>query len=183
MKSIKDTIYESLIFPKEIGWIVDKNPGKAFLLTVWEKPYQLGDALREYKKYPEYNSLMDACKKFKFQPNNLKSAEELLLILDKWISFAWEFQYTSGKGGVNFIAATILNTLHKEYEGVFDENTKVLSKIENIRLDNYNDLKDAPLRVIVAAIESHFSGRNSEFNRYSEYIDTAYDIVDDYFDR
>lgn len=110
MKSIKDTIYESLTFP-----------GKAFLLTVWEKPYQSGNTLREYKKYPEYNSLMDA----------------------------WEFQYTSGKGGVNFIAATILNTLHKEYEGVFDENTKVLSKIENIKLDNYKDLKDAPLRVVV----------------------------------
>jgi hypothetical protein len=183
MKSIKDFVVESLTFPKAIRWIVDKNPGKAFLLTVWEKPYQLGDALREYKKYPEYNSLMDACKKFKFQPNNLRSAEELLLILDKWISFAWEFQYTSGKGGVNFIAATILNTLHKEYEGVFDENTKVLSKVENIRLDNGQALKKAPLRVVVAAIESHFSSRNAEFNRYSEYIDTAYDIVYDYFDR
>ena len=174
---------KSPMFPTEISWVVDKNPVTAYLTRRDYKGWKLYDVEQEYKEYYEYDFLVRACKKFKFQPNNLKSAEELLLILDKWFSFAWEFQYTSGKGGVNFIAATILNTLHKEYEGVFDENTKVLSEIENIRLDNYNDLKDTPLRVIVAAIELYFSSRNSEFNRYSEYIDTAYDIVDDYFDR
>ena len=170
-------------FPEEISWIVDKNPVTAYLTRRGYKGWELYDVEQEYKEYYEYDFLDKACKKFKFQPNNLKSAEELLIILDKWFLFAWEFQYTSGKGGVNFIAATILNTLHKEYEGVFDENTKVLSKVENIRLDNGQALKDAPLRVIVAAIESHFSSRNAEFNRYSEYIDTAYDIVYDYFDR
>ena len=153
-------------FPEEISWIVDKNPVTAYLTRRGYKGWELYDVEQEYKEYYEYDFLVRACKKFKFQPNDLKSAENLLLVLDKWVAFA----------------AHILNLLHEEYEYVMDEPTKILTKMGNILVDDYQALKKAPLRVVVAAIELYFDYNSPAFDRYSEWTDVAQEVIDNYFD-
>lgn len=97
------------MFPTEISWIVDKNPVTAYLTRRGYKGWELYDVEQEYKEYYEYDFLVRACKKFKFQPNDLKSAENLLLVLDKWVAFACEFDLRGGQDGYDYVAAHILN--------------------------------------------------------------------------
>lgn len=92
-------------FPEEISWIVDKNPVTAYLTRRGYKGWELYDVEQDYKEYYEYDFLVKACKKFKFQPNDLKSAENLLLVLDKWVAFAQEFEFESGEDGLAYVAA------------------------------------------------------------------------------
>lgn len=157
-------------FPEEISWIVDKNPCTAYLTR------------RGYKEYYEYDFLVKACKRFKFQPNDLKSAENLLLVLDKWIAFAQEFGFMSGEDGLAYVAAHILNLLHEQYEFVMDEPTNVLTKMGNILVEDYQALKNAPLRVVVAAIELYFDYDWRAFDRYSGWVDVAQEVMDNYLD-
>lgn len=169
-------------FPEEISWIVDKNPVTAYLTRRGYKGWELYDVEQEYKEYYEYDFLVRACKKFKFQPNDLKSAENLLLVLDKWVAFAYEFDLRGGQDGYDYVAAHILNLLHEEYEYVMDEPTKILTKMGNISVDDYQALKKAPLRVVVAAIELYFDYNSPAFDRYSEWTDVAQEVIDNYFD-
>ena len=155
------------MFPTEISWIVDKNPVTAYLTRRGYKGWELYDVEQEYKEYYEYDFLVRACKKFKFQPNDLKSAENLLLVLDKWVAFACEFDLRGGQDGYDYVAAHILNLLHEEYEYV---------------MDDYQALKKAPLRVVVAAIELYFDYNSPAFDRYSEWTDVAQEVIDNYFD-
>lgn len=52
----------------------------------------------------------------------------------------------------------------------------------NISVDDYQALKKAPLRVVVAAIELYFDYNSPAFNRYSEWTDVAQEVIDNYFD-
>lgn len=153
-------------FPTEISWIVDKNPVTAYLTRRGYKGWELYDVEQEYKEYYEYDFLVRACKKFKFQPNDLKSAENLLLVLDKWVAFAYEFDFRGGQDGYDYVA----------------EPTKILTKMGNISVDDYQALKKAPLRVVVAAIELYFDYNSPAFDRYSEWTDVAQEVIDNYFD-
>lgn len=171
------TVTESKL-PESIDWIADKNPGEALLASLGFDD-DMEDIADEYREYEEFTDLDKACKKFKFQPNNLKSAEDLIIVLDRFAGFA-EAADLVNEGGFSFFAAQVLNLLHKEYEKVFDENTKVITKLENMPVDEYNKVKNAPLRVIVAALEKFCSDMDDEFDEFSDYVDDARDIVQDY---
>lgn len=196
MKSLKETLQEALqVTPQEnpqepttvtesklpdsIDWIADKNPGEALLASLGFDD-DMEDIADEYREYEAFTDLDKACKKFKFQPNNLKSAEDLIIVLDRFAGFAEAADLDFNEGGSSFFAAEVLNFLHKEYEKVFDENTKVITKMENMPVDEYNKIKNAPLRVIVAALEKYCSETDNEFDEYSEYVETALEIVQDY---
>ena len=84
--------------------------------------------------------------------------------------------------GITYVAAHILNLLHEEYEFVMYEDTKILTKMGNVPVDDYQDLKKAPLRVVVAAIELYFDYGNDGFSRYNSWTDVAQEVIDDYFD-
>lgn len=171
------TVTESKL-PESIDWIADKNPGEALLASLGFDD-DMEDIADEYREYEAFTDLDKACKKFKFQPNNLKSAEDLIIALDRFAGFAEAADLDFNEGG-SFFAAQVLNFLHKEYEKVFDENTKVITKLENMPVDEYNKIKNAPLRVIVAALEKYCSDMDNEFDEYSDYAETAPDIVQDY---
>ena len=192
MKSLKETLVEALAddasnpndepntvveaaFPAGIHWIVDKKPGDS-LLDEFGFDDDMEDIADEYRESDEYQDLEKACKKFKFQPNNLKSAEDLLLVLDRYVGFIESIEIDS----FAFSAAQILNLLHREYEQVFDENTKIITKMKNMPVDEYNKIKNAPLRVVVAALEKYCSETDSDFDDDSNYIEGATDIVQDY---
>lgn len=162
--------------PESIDWIADKNPGEALLASLGFDD----DMADEYREYEAFTDLDKTCKKFKFQPNNLKSAEDLILVLDRFVGFTEAADLDYNEGGSSFFAAQVLNLLHKEYEKVFDENTKVITKLENMPVDEYSKIKNAPLRVVVAALEKYCSLMDNEFDEYSEYVETAPDIVQDY---
>lgn len=197
MKSLKETLVEALQeqtpqenpqepatvteskLPESIDWIADKNPGEALLASLGFDD-DMEDIADEYREYEAFTDLDKACKKFKFQPNNLKSAEDLIIVLDRFAGFAEAADLDMNEGGSSFFAAQVLNLLHKEYEKVFDENTKVITKLENMPVDEYSKIKNAPLRVIVAALEKYYSLMDNEFDEYSEYVETAPDIVQDY---
>lgn len=169
------TVTESKL-PESIDWIADKNPGEALLA-------ELGfddDMADEYREYEAFTDLDKACKKFKFQPNNLKSAEDLILVLDRFVGFAEAADLDYNEGGSSFFAAQVLNLLHEQYEEVFDENTKVITKTESLPVDEYNKIKNAPLRVIVAVLEKYFHESDNEFDDYSEYVDSALEVIQDY---
>lgn len=172
------TVTESKL-PESIDWIADKNPGEAFLASLGFDD-DMEDIADEYREYEAFTDLDKACKKFKFQPNNLKSAEDLIIVLDRFAGFAEAADLDMNEGGSSFFAAQVLNLLHKEYEKVFDENTKVITKLENMPVDEYSKIKNAPLRVVVAALEKYCSLMDNEFDEYSEYVETAPDIVQDY---
>lgn len=165
--------------PESIDWIADKNPGEALLASLGFDD-DMEDIADEYREYEAFTDLDKACKKFKFQPNNLKSAEDLIIVLDRFAGFAEAADLDMNEGGSSFFAAQVLNLLHKEYEKVFDENTKVITKLENMPVDEYSKIKNAPLRVVVAALEKYCSLMYNEFDEYSEYVETAPDIVQDY---
>lgn len=199
MKSLKETLQEALQgsttpegvalqeqtpqepiteskLPESIDWIADKNPGEALLA-------ELGfddDMADEYREYEAFTDLDKACKKFKFQPNNLKSAEDLILVLDRFVGFAEAADLDYNEGGSSYFAAQVLNLLHEEYEEVFDEKTKVITKTESLPVDEYNKIKNAPLRVVVAVLEKYFHESDNEFDDYSEYVDSALEVIQDY---
>lgn len=200
MKSLKETLQEALqetlpgtlandasnpnvndepiteaAFPAGIHWIVDRNPIDSLLeeLGFDEDMDDMADEIRNYKESKELDK---ACKKFKLQPNNLQSAEDLIIVLDRFAGFVEAADLDS----IAFSAAQILNLLHREYEKVFDENTKVITKLKNMPVDEYSKIKNAPLRVIVAALEKYCSETDSDFDDDSNYVDTARDIVQDY---
>ena len=206
MKSLKETLQEALQetpqenpqepttvteskLPESIDWIADKNPGEALLASLGFDD-DMEDIADEYREYEAFTDLDKACKKFKFQPNNLKSAEDLIIVLDRFAGFAEAADLSSGasrtmdldfnEGGSSFFAAQVLNLLHEQYEKVFDENTEVITKLENMPVDEYSKIKNAPLRVIVAALEKYCSLMDNEFDEYSDYVDTAPDIIQDY---
>lgn len=172
------TVVESKL-PESIDWIADKNPGEALLASLGFDD-DMEDIADEYREYEEFTDLDKACKKFKFQPNNLKSAEDLIIVLDRFAGFAEAADLDMNEGGSSFFAAQVLNLLHEQYEKVFDENTKVITKLENMPVDEYSKIKNAPLRVIVAALEKYCSDMDDEFDDYSDYVDDARDIVQDY---
>lgn len=194
MKSLKETLQEALqeqtpqenpqepaaineaAFPASIHWIVDRNPGNS-LLDEFGFDDDMEDMADELRDYEMFKDLDKACKKFKFQPNNLKSAEDLLIVLDRFAGF---IEAADLGEGISFTAAQILNLLHREYEKVFDEKTKVITKLENMPVDEYSKIKNAPLRVIVAALEKFCSDMDDEFDDNSNYVDDARGIVQDY---
>lgn len=200
MKSLKETLQEALQgsttpegatpqenpqepsaiteskLPESIDWIADKNPGEALLASLGFDD-DMEDIADEYREYEAFTDLDKACKKFKFQPNNLKSAEDLLIVLDRFVGFA---EAADLGEGISFTAAQILNLLHREYEEVFDEKTKVITKTESLPVDEYNKIKNAPLRVIVAVLEKYFHESDNEFDDYSEYVDSALEVIQDY---
>lgn len=194
MKSLKETLQEALSttqeqapqepiteskLPESIDWIADKNPGEA-LLTSLGFDDDMEDIADEYREYEAFTDLDKACKKFKFQPNDLKSAEDLILVLDRFVGFAEAADLDYNEGGSSFFAAEALNLLHKEYEEVFDEKTKVITKTENLPVDEYNKIKNAPLRVVVAVLEKYFAETDSEFYDFSEYAESALEVIQDY---
>lgn len=79
----------------------------------------------------------------------------------------YEYDFRGGQDGYDYVAAHILNLLHEEYEYV---------------MDDYQALKKAPLRVVVAAIELYFDYNSPAFDRYSEWTDVAQEVIDNYFD-
>lgn len=172
------TVTESKL-PESIDWIADKNPGEALLASLGFDD-DMEDIADEYREYEAFTDLDKACKKFKFQPNNLKSAEDLIIVLDRFAGFAEAADLDFNEGGSSFFAAQVLNLLHEQYEKVFDENTKVITKLENMPVDEYSKIKNAPLRVIVAALEKFCSDMDDEFDEFSDYAETARDIVQDY---
>lgn len=197
MKSLKETLQEALQgsttpegvapqeqtpqepiteskLPEAIDWIADKNPGEALLASLGFDEKDIAD---EYREYEAFTDLDKACKKFKFQPNNLKSAEDLILVLDRFVGFA---EAADLGEGISFTAAQVLNLLHEEYEEVFDEKTKVITKTESLPVDEYNKIKNAPLRVVVAVLEKYFHESDNEFDDYSEYVDSALEVIQDY---
>lgn len=201
MKSLKETLQEALQgsptpegvapqenpqepaaiteskLPESIDWIADKNPGEALLASLGFDEKDIAD---EYREYEAFADLDKACKKFKFQPNNLKSAEDLILVLDRFVGFAEAADLDYNEGGSSFFAAQVLNLLHEEYEEVFDEKTKVITKTESLPVDEYSKIKNAPLRVIVAVLEKYFHESDNEFDDYSEYVDSALEVIQDY---
>ena len=203
MKSLKETLQEALQgsttpegvtpqenpqepaaiteskLPESIDWIADKNPGEALLASLGFDD-DMEDIADEYREYEAFTDLDKACKKFKFQPNNLKSAEDLNLVLDRFVGFAEAADLDYNEGGSSFFAAQVLNLLHEEYEEVFDEKTKVITKTESLPVDEYNKIKNAPLRVIVAVLEKYFHESDNEFDDYSEYVDSALEVIQDY---
>lgn len=190
MKSLKETLQEALNttqetpqepiteskLPEAIDWIADKNPGEALLASLGFDD-DMEDIADEYREYEAFTDLDKACKRFKFQPNNLKSAEDLILVLDRFVGFA---EAADLGEGISFTAAQVLNLLHEEYEEVFDEKTKVITKTESLPVDEYNKIKNAPLRVIVAVLEKYFHESDNEFDDYSEYVDSALEVIQDY---
>ena len=80
------TVVESKL-PESIDWIADKNPGEALLASLGFDD-DMEDIADEYREYEAFTDLDKACKKFKFQPNNLKSAEDLIIVLDRFAGFA-----------------------------------------------------------------------------------------------
>lgn len=187
MKSLKETLVEALAhdavteskLPESIDWIADKNPGEA-LLTSLGFDDDMEDIADEYREYEAFTDLDKACKKFKFQPNNLKSAEDLLIVLDRFAGFAEAADLDHNDVSTSFFSAQVLNLLHEQYEKVFDEKTKVITKLENMPVDEYSKIKNAPLRVVVAALEKFCSNMDDEFDDFSDYVDDARGIVQDY---